>query len=34
MWNMDLQESVSKNFDVNFMRKEFPADNSLFGEYT
>jgi hypothetical protein len=29
MWNTDLLESVGKNFDVNFVMKEFPAQ---FGE--
>jgi hypothetical protein len=28
----DLLESVSKNFYINFMMKEFAADNSQFGE--
>jgi hypothetical protein len=26
---MDLLESVSKNFDVNFVMKEFPADKTI-----
>jgi hypothetical protein len=29
---MDLLESVGENSDVNFAMKEFPADNSQFGE--
>jgi hypothetical protein len=29
---MDLQESVGENFGVKFGMKEFPADNSQFGE--
>jgi hypothetical protein len=29
MWNMDLLESVGKDFDVNFMVKEFPADKQF-----
>jgi hypothetical protein len=28
-WNMDLLEGVSKNFDVNFVMKEFPADKQF-----
>jgi hypothetical protein len=28
-WNMDLLESVGRNFDVNFMMKEFPADRQF-----
>jgi hypothetical protein len=26
MWNMDLLGSVSENFDMNFVMKEFPED--------
>jgi hypothetical protein len=29
MWNMDLLESVSGNFNVNFVIKEFPADKQF-----
>jgi hypothetical protein len=29
MRNTDLLGSVSDNFDVNFMMKEFPADEQL-----
>jgi hypothetical protein len=29
---MDLLESIGKNFDINTMMKEFPTDNSQFGE--
>jgi hypothetical protein len=33
MRNTDLLESVGKNFDVNFMTKEFQhTNNSQFGE--
>jgi hypothetical protein len=29
MCNTDLQESVSKNVDINFMMKDFPADKQF-----
>jgi hypothetical protein len=29
MWNVDLLESVSYNFGINFMMKEFPADKQF-----
>jgi hypothetical protein len=29
MWNMDLLESVGKNFDVNIMMKELPTDKQF-----
>jgi hypothetical protein len=29
MWNRDLLESVCKNFDINFVIKEFPANKTI-----
>jgi hypothetical protein len=29
MWNTDLLESVGKNYDVNFVMKEFPAEKQF-----
>jgi hypothetical protein len=28
-WKTDLVESIGENFDVNFMMKDFPADEQF-----